>query len=178
MPGGTCGLFPGLGADGERCSKRRAQEYAIRKIKLEREEQDEKWGFPQLNNYCQWMSILTEEVGELAKEMNELTFGRGDKEKMRAEAIQVAAVALSILVHDRIGAIEVAERRDWISVPVEGMELEGHRDPPGKKGPYGGPCPICGAPAVALNWDPESDTNTCRACGYTIQGGDEDGGKS
>lgn len=69
----------------------------IKEILTERERQDRKWGCPQENTYCEWGSILTEEVGELCKELNELNFGRGDREKMKAEAVQVAAVALSIL---------------------------------------------------------------------------------
>lgn len=69
----------------------------IKAILAERERQDKKWGYPQENTYCEWSSILSEEVGELAKELNELNFGRGDPEKMASEAVQVAATALSIL---------------------------------------------------------------------------------
>lgn len=69
----------------------------IKAILSERERQDKKWGSPQENTYCEWSSILAEETGELAKELNELNFGRGDTEKMAAEAVQVAAVALAIL---------------------------------------------------------------------------------
>lgn len=69
----------------------------IKAILAERDRQDAKWGFPQENTYCEWSSILAEEVGELAKELNELNFGQGDVRRMEAEAVQVAAVALSIL---------------------------------------------------------------------------------
>ncbi len=106
MPGGRSGLYPGIKTEGPEYDKRNAQAYAIYKIELEREAQDKKWGFPQRNTYCEWSSILAEEVGELAKELNELNFGRGDRERMRAEAIQVAAVAVSILIHDELGTIE------------------------------------------------------------------------
>lgn len=106
MPGGKSGLFPGIKTEGPEYKKEQAQAYAIYKIGLEREAQDKKWGFPQRNTYCEWSSILAEEVGELAKELNELNFGRGDRARMRAEAVQVAAVAVSILVHDGIGTIE------------------------------------------------------------------------
>ena len=46
----------------------------IKDIIDERERQDQKWGFPQKNTYCEWSSILAEETGELAKELNELSF--------------------------------------------------------------------------------------------------------
>lgn len=69
----------------------------IKDIIDERERQDQKWGFPQKNTYCEWSSILAEETGELAKELNELNFGRGDRSRMIIEAVQVAAVALAIL---------------------------------------------------------------------------------
>lgn len=69
----------------------------IAKIVAERVRQDQKFGSPQENTYCEWASILTEEVGELAKELNELNFGRGHFLRMETEAIQVAAVALAIL---------------------------------------------------------------------------------
>lgn len=106
MPGGRCGLYPGIKTEGPEYDKKNAQAYAIWRIRQEREAQDKKWGFPQRNTYCEWSSILAEEVGELAKELNELNFGRGDRERMRAEAVQVAAVAVSILVHDDLGTIE------------------------------------------------------------------------
>lgn len=69
----------------------------IKEILAERERQDQKWGYPQNNSYCEWASILAEEAGELAKELNEMNFGRGRQDQMEAEAVQVAAVALSIL---------------------------------------------------------------------------------
>ena len=69
----------------------------IKAILDERERQDQKWGYPQENTFCEWASILAEEVGELSRELNELNFGRGDFGLMEMEAVQVAAVALSIL---------------------------------------------------------------------------------
>lgn len=69
----------------------------IKAILAERDRQDRKWGRPQENTYCEWSSILAEEVGELAQELNELNFGRGDQGRMELEAVQVAAVALAIL---------------------------------------------------------------------------------
>lgn len=69
----------------------------IEKIISERDRQDKKWGFPQENTYSEWSNVLGEEVGELDKEFVELNFGRGDTDRMVAEAVQVAAVALAIL---------------------------------------------------------------------------------
>lgn len=80
----------------------------IAEICAERTRQDDKWGFPQENTYCEWSSILAEETGELAKELNELNFGRGDVDKMLCEAVQVAAVALSIMEHE-----DIAKRVTW-----------------------------------------------------------------
>lgn len=99
------GIFPDLLRDGPEYEKRCAAARAIFLVEQERDAQDEKWGFPQRNTHCEWSSILAEEMGELAKELNELNFGRGSRERMRAEAVQVAAVAVSILVHDELGAI-------------------------------------------------------------------------
>lgn len=84
----------------------------LKAILDERERQDQKWGFPQENTYGEWGSILAEEAGELCKELNELNFGRGDPGKMETEAVQVAAVALSILEHfgvARCVTMQVAE---------------------------------------------------------------------
>lgn len=86
-----------------------AQSKWIQKILVERKRQDEKWGFPQENSYCEWGSILSEEVGELCKELNELNFRRGDLEKMETEAVQVAAVALSIL--EQSGVAEAVRQK-------------------------------------------------------------------
>ena len=41
--------------------------------------------------------------------------------------------------------------------------FSGHPDPVGLKGALGA-CPVCGG---ACDWAPETDTSTCRVCGYT-----------
>lgn len=41
------------------------------------------------------LSVLTEEVGEVAKEINEAFAGNGDKDKLVKELIQVAACAIA-----------------------------------------------------------------------------------
>lgn len=112
MPGGRCGLYPGLVREGPEYEKLCATAHVMTTIEHERDAQDEKWGFPQRNTPCEWSSILAEEVGELARELNELNFGRGDNARMRAEAVQVAAVAVSILVHDELGFITARKGGD------------------------------------------------------------------
>jgi NTP pyrophosphatase (non-canonical NTP hydrolase) len=72
----------------------------IEKVIAERDRQDAKWGFPQRNSPFEWVSILTEEVGELAEAINNsLLGGDGDMTKAIEEAIQVSAVAMSIVEH-------------------------------------------------------------------------------
>lgn len=85
-------------------------------IETEREKQYQKWGI-QNHSPIEWISILTEEVGEASKEALEYHFKqmRGldapeswDAEKLekyRAELIQVAAVAVSM--------IECLDRNHW-----------------------------------------------------------------
>lgn len=63
----------------------------FRAIDDEREAQLVKWG-EQHHDPDRWNTILTEETGEAAKEVNE-----GDHQKMVAELIQVAAVAVAWL---------------------------------------------------------------------------------
>lgn len=66
----------------------------------ERNRQNEKWGYPQDNTPFEWLSILTEEVGEFAEALNNaLLGGDGDLGDAIVEAVQVAAVALSIVEH-------------------------------------------------------------------------------
>lgn len=69
----------------------------------ERRKQNEKWG-EQNHELSKWTSILGEEFGELCKAINETVFDNGPEarekggyENMRAEAVQVAAVAVSFV---------------------------------------------------------------------------------
>ena len=78
------------------------QEQAIELVKAERQRQDNKWGYPQKNTPFEWVSILTEEVGELAQATNDAYLGQGctrDVNKIIQEATQAAAVAVSIIEH-------------------------------------------------------------------------------
>lgn len=83
-------LFSGLSED-------RTGFFAM--VLAERSSQDAKWGFPQLNTYCEWGSYLAEESGEAVKELNDLSFGKGEKDKLVNELIQTAAMCLSIIEH-------------------------------------------------------------------------------
>ena len=82
---------------------------ALMDVRKERSRQDAKWG-EQNHNPIEWMAILTEEVGEAAKEAVDFHFALGDidiklnagvrlqadrLQRYRTEMIQVAAVAVS-----------------------------------------------------------------------------------
>lgn len=72
----------------------------------ERERQHDKWGKQEHPLYL-WISILTEEVGEAAKEANDVLFSNGAEatkahkrlcvERLRKELVQVAAVAAATI---------------------------------------------------------------------------------
>lgn len=72
----------------------------------ERERQNQLWGV-QRHDYNWWMSILMEEVGEAAEEINNYNFsdgplsdvGREALFNLRKEMTQVAAVAVAIVEH-------------------------------------------------------------------------------
>lgn len=77
---------------------------ALSDVLDERQRQNEKWG-EQNHSPLEWIAILTEEVGEVAKEAHEFHFGvRGTTEMIeeklrmyRKEMIQVAAVAVQAI---------------------------------------------------------------------------------
>ncbi len=73
---------------------------ALVRVHAERDRQDVKWGYPQNNTPFEWVSILMEEVGELAEAVNDAMLG-GDKNLKQAvkEAVHVSAVALAIVEH-------------------------------------------------------------------------------
>ena len=72
------------------------QELVIQTIVDERQRQDAKWGQQNHDDY-RWLAILTEEVGELAQAALHDEFGGKAAGTLRAELIQVAAVAMSWL---------------------------------------------------------------------------------
>lgn len=70
----------------------------LQEVLAERVRQDEKWG-EQNGHDFEWVSIMTEEVGEAAQAANEANFKssktRGDYAHLREELVQVAAVAVA-----------------------------------------------------------------------------------
>lgn len=72
---------------------------ALKDVLLERVRQDGKWGEQNHHPFI-WTSILLEEFGEFSQEVHEGHFDGWTDEKfdaMRTEAVQTAAVALSIV---------------------------------------------------------------------------------
>lgn len=90
-----------------------------KEIKKERERQDEKWG-EQNHNILKWNAILTEEIGEIGKAINELFPAKFNPEKftlphknvyisqLREELIQAAAVCVAWLecIERRCGELD------------------------------------------------------------------------
>lgn len=76
--------------------------HALMEVLEERMRQEEKWG-EQNHSPEKWVAILLEEVGESCKEMLDTPRHLGKpNDNLRAELIQVAAVALAMLeCHDR-----------------------------------------------------------------------------
>lgn len=72
--------------------------YAFRLVNKEREQQDAKW--QDVHSKREWLTIITEEMGELASAI----LG-GDDWAYASEVIQVAAVAIA-MVEDVIDEIE------------------------------------------------------------------------
>lgn len=76
---------------------------ALSSVIDERKRQDEKWGI-QDHDPTVWVGILGEEFGEFCQAVNETWFDNGPEakqkggyENMRAEAVQIAAVAVQIV---------------------------------------------------------------------------------
>lgn len=78
--------------------KPNGRQLVLTDVDVERDCQEAKWG-EQNNSALMWITILVEEVGEAAKEAFE-----ADLQKMRAELVQVAAVA--------VAAIECIDRQN------------------------------------------------------------------
>lgn len=78
---------------------------ALHSVLEERDRQDVKWG-TQDHTPLEWLAILTEEVGELGAEVLASHFHRQFNKNLRAEAVQVAAVAIAI--------VECCDRNGWI----------------------------------------------------------------
>ena len=77
----------------DRCFKN--FDWILDKIMEENAKQIEKWGV-QTHSAFEWLTYTTEELGELAKAISEYEYREGLKDKVVAEAIQVATLALKI----------------------------------------------------------------------------------
>lgn len=69
-----------------------AQQYIFDAISNERERQDAKWGADRHLNSREWLPILVEEIGEVAKAILE-----GKEIELRSELVHVAAVVVAWL---------------------------------------------------------------------------------
>ncbi len=65
------------------------------KIMEENAKQVEKWGIQERTAF-EWLAYTMEELGELAEAISEHEYRKGSKEKVVAEAIQLATLALKI----------------------------------------------------------------------------------
>lgn len=78
---------------------RNLTDQAIHLVVQERQQQDEKWGL-QRHSWPEWITILTEEVGEAAQAANnEHWHPDGDLSRLKEELVQVAAVAVAMVEH-------------------------------------------------------------------------------
>ena len=66
----------------------------IKEIKKERRQQDLKWGTIQERVDDEFLPVLMEEVGEVARAVNEFKY-YGPKDSVRSELVQVAAVCVA-----------------------------------------------------------------------------------
>lgn len=70
----------------------------VQDIISEIERQDNKWGMDRDNHPLVWLSILQEEVGELAKEINDADFQIENlSENYRTELIQIISVGMQAI---------------------------------------------------------------------------------
>lgn len=67
-------------------------EWVLKMVREERDRQDQKFGSQRSQSYPVWNTILSEEVGEAAKEVLEKNL-----DNLRSELVQVAAVAVAWL---------------------------------------------------------------------------------
>lgn len=90
-------------------------------VMYERAKQEAKWGCQNHVTPAQWLAILTEEVGEVAKEVADARLADFRPEEYRQELVQVAAVAVAA-----VEALDFQLRPEpvWQSIPVTSEEDE------------------------------------------------------
>lgn len=82
-----------------------ARQTVMNDVWAERERQNRKWGI-QHHAYPYWLTILVEEVGEVAQAMQKgsVAYKSSDANDLYKELIQVAAVAVAIAEHVKGGS--------------------------------------------------------------------------
>ena len=70
-------------------------DWILRVIDYENARQYNKWGI-QTHSAFEWLTYITEELGELANAISEYEYRDGNKRAVALEAIQVATLALKI----------------------------------------------------------------------------------
>ncbi len=83
---------------------KKIQDQVMLDVLDERDRQDKKWG-EQNHDPFTYLTILLEEMGELAKCALHHRFGGPEKFNLREEAVQTAAVAMAI--------VECLDRKKW-----------------------------------------------------------------
>jgi len=73
----------------------RDEEWIMQKVRDESDFQIAKWGI-QTHSAFEWLTYITEELGELANAISEYEYRDGNKRAVALEAIQVATLALKI----------------------------------------------------------------------------------
>ena len=69
--------------------------WIIAELENENSRQIKKWGIQERTAF-EWLAYTTEELGSLAKAVNEHHYRKGPKEEVISEAFQVATLALKI----------------------------------------------------------------------------------
>ena len=80
-------------------------EQIVQDVLAECARQNEKWGEKRNHNLFTWITVLSEEVGELAQAALHYKFGGPAAINLRTEAIHVAAVIFQL--------IECFDRDEW-----------------------------------------------------------------
>lgn len=70
-------------------------DWVINRLREENVRQVEKWGV-QVRSIFEWLAYTTEELGSLAKAINEHHYRKGPADKVISEAFQVATLASKI----------------------------------------------------------------------------------
>lgn len=73
------------------------REEVLRLINIERERQEALYGPQDNRTNLEWLAILSEEFGEVSKEVNDIYFKNKDTDDYCIELVQLAAVCVAVL---------------------------------------------------------------------------------